>query len=70
MKLSCRTCKKPLPEPLGTLGPFCSERCRIMDLGAWADGSYQVPGENVSEAEENQASGQEADGPSGPKTIH
>jgi uncharacterized protein len=23
--------------------PFCCERCQIIDLGAWADGSYRVP---------------------------
>lgn len=23
--------------------PFCSERCRLIDLGAWADGKYRVP---------------------------
>jgi endogenous inhibitor of DNA gyrase (YacG/DUF329 family) len=24
--------------------PFCSERCRLIDLGAWADGSHAIPG--------------------------
>ncbi|MFS4459455.1 DNA gyrase inhibitor YacG [Bdellovibrio sp. HCB2-146] len=23
--------------------PFCSERCKLIDLGAWADGSYKIP---------------------------
>ena len=23
--------------------PFCSERCRMIDLGKWADESYRVP---------------------------
>jgi endogenous inhibitor of DNA gyrase (YacG/DUF329 family) len=23
--------------------PFCSERCRSLDLGAWASESYRVP---------------------------
>ena len=23
--------------------PFCSERCRLIDLGRWLDGKYQVP---------------------------
>lgn len=23
--------------------PFCSERCRLLDLGKWADGSYRIP---------------------------
>ena len=25
--------------------PFCSERCRLVDLGRWIDGSYAIPGE-------------------------
>jgi uncharacterized protein len=24
--------------------PFCSERCRLIDLGRWADGKYAIPG--------------------------
>ncbi len=23
--------------------PFCSERCRLIDLGQWADGKYAIP---------------------------
>lgn len=23
--------------------PFCSERCRLLDLGVWADGGYAMP---------------------------
>jgi len=26
--------------------PFCSERCKNMDLGAWASESFRVPGES------------------------
>lgn len=25
--------------------PFCSERCRFLDLGAWADGKYRIVGD-------------------------
>jgi endogenous inhibitor of DNA gyrase (YacG/DUF329 family) len=25
--------------------PFCSERCRLVDLGAWLDGDYRIPSE-------------------------
>jgi endogenous inhibitor of DNA gyrase (YacG/DUF329 family) len=25
--------------------PFCSERCRLVDLGRWIDGSYVLPGQ-------------------------
>lgn len=24
--------------------PFCSQRCKLIDLGAWANESYRVPG--------------------------
>lgn len=23
--------------------PFCSQRCRLLDLGQWADGNYRIP---------------------------
>jgi hypothetical protein len=29
--------------------PFCSDRCRILDLAAWADERFRIPGEPVSE---------------------
>ena len=32
--------------------PFCSERCKMIDLGAWATESYRVP---VAEDEENKS---------------
>ncbi len=32
--------------------PFCSERCRLLDLGAWMDGRYRVePNSPVSDDE-------------------
>ncbi len=27
--------------------PFCSERCKLLDLAKWIDGDYRVPGEPV-----------------------
>ena len=26
--------------------PFCSERCKLIDLGAWADERHLIPGDN------------------------
>ena len=31
--------------------PFCSERCRLIDLGAWAEGRYRIPGKKIAEEE-------------------
>jgi endogenous inhibitor of DNA gyrase (YacG/DUF329 family) len=30
-----------------TWRPFCSERCKLLDLAAWADGRYRIAGEPV-----------------------
>jgi endogenous inhibitor of DNA gyrase (YacG/DUF329 family) len=40
--ISCPICEKPvaLSDPLA---PFCSERCRLLDLGNWASGRYAIP---------------------------
>jgi endogenous inhibitor of DNA gyrase (YacG/DUF329 family) len=32
--------------------PFCSERCKLLDLAAWADGTYHVPGDPVPAPDE------------------
>ncbi len=29
--------------------PFCSQRCKLIDLGLWADEAYRVQGEDLSE---------------------
>jgi len=42
-KVPCPTCGKPsLYAPTNPWRPFCSERCRSADLGAWASESYRV----------------------------
>jgi endogenous inhibitor of DNA gyrase (YacG/DUF329 family) len=35
--------------------PFCSSRCRLIDLGRWADETYRVPAENVPPEDEEDA---------------
>ena len=32
--------------PTNPVRPFCSERCKNMDLGAWASESFRVPDES------------------------
>ena len=41
LKLKCPICKKPVVRHAGDF-PFCSERCRLIDLGKWASGQYVV----------------------------
>jgi hypothetical protein len=40
-KLKCPICKKLVERRAGDF-PFCSERCRLIDLGKWASGQYVV----------------------------
>ena len=42
----CPQCGKSSEySPRNSFRPFCSERCRLIDLGEWAEGSYKVPTE-------------------------
>jgi endogenous inhibitor of DNA gyrase (YacG/DUF329 family) len=33
--------------------PFCSERCRLIDLGQWADESFRIKGPSAEPLSEN-----------------
>lgn len=42
----CPTCKKPVARDAEAF-PFCTQRCKLIDLGRWASGEYSIPGEPV-----------------------
>ncbi|MGA8539679.1 MAG: DNA gyrase inhibitor YacG [Terriglobales bacterium] len=50
IKLRCPICKKAT-QASHTDFPFCSERCRLIDLGKWASGGYVISSP-VTDAEE------------------
>lgn len=51
--VSCPTCKKSLHySPSNPHRPFCSERCKLIDLGEWADGGRAIPGEKLPETDD------------------
>jgi uncharacterized protein len=62
VKLRCPICKKSVKSSDPEF-PFCSERCRIVDLGKWASGAYVVtsPARDTSEAVEEQRDESEKD---------
>ena len=46
-KVPCPRCGASAPfSPENPWRPFCSERCKMIDLGAWAAETYRVPGES------------------------
>ncbi|GAA5444247.1 DNA gyrase inhibitor YacG [Microbulbifer sp. NBRC 101763] len=46
--LSCPTCKKPVEwNDKFPFKPFCSERCKLIDLGEWASEGHKIPGESI-----------------------
>jgi len=51
VKLRCPICKKAVKSGDAEL-PFCSERCRLIDLGKWASGQYVISSP-VTDAEES-----------------
>jgi endogenous inhibitor of DNA gyrase (YacG/DUF329 family) len=55
VKLRCPICKKSVKSSDPEF-PFCSERCRIVDLGKWSSGAYVVtsPVRDTSEAVEEE----------------
>jgi len=34
--------------------PFCSERCKLADLGRWLSGDYRVAGDSVPDKEKDE----------------
>jgi len=39
----CPTCRKPTAWEGNPWKPFCSERCKLTDLGAWSSEAYRLP---------------------------
>jgi endogenous inhibitor of DNA gyrase (YacG/DUF329 family) len=64
--MQCPVCKKPVEEPrrerqppgqtetaVRSWFPFCSERCKLIDLGRWLGGKYQIPVVERDESDED-----------------
>jgi endogenous inhibitor of DNA gyrase (YacG/DUF329 family) len=50
LSVSCPTCGRTVEwTPASRWRPFCSERCKLIDLGAWASGERAIPGEPVQD---------------------
>jgi endogenous inhibitor of DNA gyrase (YacG/DUF329 family) len=53
--VNCPRCGKETVFEGNEFRPFCSERCKLIDFGAWADETYSLPAEGISPSEEDLA---------------
>jgi endogenous inhibitor of DNA gyrase (YacG/DUF329 family) len=62
-EVKCPRCGKPaLFAPENKYRPFCSERCKTIDFGDWADGKYSIPlGEDKPSSSETKEKGTHED---------
>jgi endogenous inhibitor of DNA gyrase (YacG/DUF329 family) len=50
--VKCPHCGKETPFEGNEFRPFCSERCKLLDFGAWADEEYSLPAEHAELGED------------------
>ena len=53
--VKCPNCGKETEYQGNEFRPFCSERCKMIDFGAWADEKYALPVEDSALTEEDRA---------------
>jgi len=54
VKIICPTCKRMTTWEENPWRPFCSEKCKLIDLGSWASGEYKIPGGKAEEEKKEQ----------------
>ena len=48
----CPTCRRPVEwSEQSAYRPFCSDRCRLIDLGAWLTEQHKIPDESIVDPE-------------------
>jgi hypothetical protein len=48
--VKCPTCSRPVEwSEASAYRPFCSDRCRLIDLGAWLTEQHKIPDESGDE---------------------
>ncbi len=45
LRVNCPTCQRELEWHSARFRPFCSERCRLIDLGAWLTEQHAIAGD-------------------------
>lgn len=53
LEVKCPYCGKKKVFEGNEFRPFCSERCKLLDFGAWADEEYNLPAETSEMSDED-----------------
>lgn len=53
LQVKCPHCGKHVDYEGNEFRPFCSERCKLLDFGAWADEAYNLPAETSELSKED-----------------
>ncbi|HUL61137.1 MAG TPA: DNA gyrase inhibitor YacG [Anaeromyxobacteraceae bacterium] len=73
---ACPSCGRPAaPRARNRASPFCSDRCKLLDLGKWLDERYRIPGPRAGDMAtggegEGGPGGGRAEPPAGPRGRH
>ena len=47
LRVKCPTCRHETLWEDNPHRPFCSDRCKLIDLGAWTEERYRIPGRKI-----------------------
>ena len=53
MIVKCPNCKKPVVWEETPTRPFCSPRCKLIDLGRWLDEDYSIAADEADDFSED-----------------
>ncbi len=51
--VKCPSCHREIEYSGNEFRPFCSERCKLIDFGAWADEEFRLPTQETELSEED-----------------
>lgn len=49
LRVKCPICHREAAWENNPHRPFCSERCQLIDLGAWTEGRYRIPSDAIED---------------------
>lgn len=62
-RVKCPTCQREIDWAQAPFRPFCSERCKLIDLGAWLTEKHAIPGEPAPDGAADRPAGQQDNDP-------